>query len=156
MAAEDAAHTTMKYSKTEAGQQAFKDRSPLISSRQRMAFIMFDGEKPLEKVLAATAGAGVTQADIDHMVEQGFLAGEEPKTAPMPLALLDVNTKQARYAAAKPIATQLTASLGLRGFRLNLAVESASGYDELLNLLPKIQEGVGPNACRPLAEALTG
>lgn len=121
-----------------------------------MAFIMFDGEKPLEKVLAATAGAGVTQADIDHMVEQGFLVGEEPKTVPVPLASLDVNTKQARYAAAKSIATQLTASLGLRGFRLNLAVESASGYDELLNLLPKIQEAVGPNACRPLAEALKG
>lgn len=145
----------MKYSKTEAGQQAFKDRSPLMSSRQRMAFIMFDGEKPLDKVLAATAGAGVTQADIDHMVEQGFLMAAE-ETTPMPLAALDVNTMQARYAVAKPIATQLTASLGLRGFRLNLAVESASGYDELLNLLPKIQEAVGPNACRPLEDALKG
>jgi len=145
----------MKYSKTEAGQQAFKDRSPLMSSRQRMAFIMFDGEKPLDKVLTATAGAGVTQADIDHMVEQGFLAAVE-ETTPMPLAALDVNTMQARYAAAKPIATQLTASLGLRGFRLNLAVESATGYEELLNLLPKIQEAVGPNACRPLEEALKG
>ena len=120
-----------------------------------MAFIMFDGEKPLDKVLTATAGAGVTQADIDHMVEQGFLAAVE-ETAPMPLAALDVNTMQARYAAAKPIATQLTASLGLRGFRLNLAVESASGYEELLNLLPKIQEAVGPNACRPLEDALKG
>ena len=120
-----------------------------------MAFIMFDGEKPLEKVLAATVGAGVTQADIDHMVEQGFLVGETPKTVAVPLAI-DMQTKQARYAAAKPIATQLTASLGLRGFRLNLAVESAGGYDELLNLLPKIQEAVGPNACRPLVEALMG
>jgi len=92
------------------------------------------------------------------MVEQGFLVGEEEeKTVPMPLeAPVDVNTKQARYAAAMPVATQLTASLGLRGFRLNLAVEAASGYDALLDLLPKIQEAVGPNACRPLAEALKG
>jgi hypothetical protein len=151
----------MKYSKTELGQQAFKDRSPLFSSRQRMAFILFDGEKPVEKVLTATAGAGVTQADIDHMVGQGFLAGvgagKDEKTVPMPLAALDdVHAKQERYAAAKPIATQLTASLGLRGFRLNLAVEAASGYDELLKLLPKIQEAVGPNASRPLELALKG
>jgi len=123
---------------------------------------MFDGDKSLEKVLAATAGLGVSQTDIDYMVELGFLAGqEEEKTMPMPLSMpletpVEESTKQARYAAAMPIATQLTASLGLRGFRLNLAVEAASGYDELLNLLPKIQEAVGPNACRPLAEALKG
>jgi hypothetical protein len=152
----------MKYSKTEVGQQAFKERSPLLSSRQRSAFIMFDGDKSLEKVLAATAGLGVSQTDIDYMVELGFLAGqEEEKTMPLPLSMpletpVEESTKQARYAAAMPIATQLTASLGLRGFRLNLAVEAASGYDELLNLLPKIQEAVGPNACRPLAEALKG
>jgi hypothetical protein len=152
-------YTTMKYSKTELGQQAFKERSPLLSSRQRSAFIMFDGEKPLEKVLSATAGLGVTQADIDHMVAQGFLvAAVEEQTVPMPLAEVSAGsgTPQERYAAAKPIATQLTASLGLRGFRLNLAVEAASGYDELLNLLPKIQEAVGPNACRALEQALKG
>jgi len=148
----------MKYSKTERGQQAFKERSPLFSNLQRMAFILFDGEKTLEKILAATASAGVTQADIDHMVEQGFLLAQEQQTLPMPLEAppLDLQTKQERYAAARRIATELTASLGLRGFRLNLAVEAASGYDELLKLLPKIQEAVGPNACRPLAEILQG
>jgi len=155
MAAADAAYTTMRYSKTEAGQQAFKDRSPLISARQRMAFIMFDGEKSLEKVLAATAGAGVTEADIDHMVDQGFLVAEETKAVTAPPAL-DLHAKQQRYAAAKLIATEVTASLGLRGFRLNLAVEAAAGYDDLLNLFPKIREAVGPDACRPLEEALKG
>jgi len=34
-----------------------------------------------------------------------------------------------RYAEAYPIATQLTADLGLRGFRLNLAVEAALDYE---------------------------
>ena len=41
------------------------------------------------------------------------------------------------------MATQLTAGMGLRGFRLNLAIEGASGYDDLLALLPKIQAAVG-------------
>jgi len=61
-----------------------------------------------------------------------------------------------RYAEAWPIATRLTASLGLRGFKLNLAVEAASGYDELLALLPKIQDVLGPKACQELEQALKG
>ena len=41
-----------------------------------------------------------------------------------------------------PIATQLTAALGLRGFRLNLAVEGATSYEQLAaQLAPKIREG---------------
>lgn len=141
----------MKYSKTEVGQQAFKQRSPLLSARQRSAFILFDGTKTLDQVLAATAGLGVTQADVDHMLAEGFLAVSEPQPA-----AASARTPQVRYAEAWPIATRLTASLGLRGFKLNLAVEAASGYDELLALLPKIQEVLGPKACQELEQALKG
>jgi hypothetical protein len=52
------------------------------------------------------------------------------------------------------LATQLTSSLGLRGFRLNLAVQGASDFDDLAKLLPKIQDAVGPKACRQLARVL--
>ena len=122
-----------------------------------MAFILFDGEKPVDEVLAATAGAGVTQADIDHLVAQGFLAEEVQQTMPMQLEeAVHSRIRQDRFDLAKPIATQLVASLGPRGFRLNLAVDEAVGYDDLLNLLPKIQEAVGPNASRPLEDALKG
>jgi len=65
-------------------------------------------------------------------------------------------TPQERYAEAYPLATQLTASLGLRGFKLNLAIEGAAGYDDLLALLPKIREAVGPEATRRLEQALLG
>jgi hypothetical protein len=150
----------MKYAKTEAGQQAFKERSQLFSSKQRSAFILFDGSKMADQVMSA---AGVTQQDIDHLVAHGFLAAVEGSagvadTVPLSLepAGLDTQTKQARYADAKKIATELTAALGLRGFRLNLAVEAASGYDDLLALLPKIQDAVGVNACRSLEQALKG
>jgi hypothetical protein len=149
----------MKYTKTDVGQQAFKERSPLFSNRQRSAFILFDGVKTLDKVLSATSTLGVTKEDIDYLVQQGFLAPIE-ETAPAPLAAapaaVDPQTKQARYAEAKPLATQLTASLGLRGFRLNLAVEAAAGYDDLLALLPKIQDAVGFDACGDLEQALKG
>lgn len=159
--------TRMTYTKSEAGQQAFKERSPLLSARQRSAFILFDGVKSVEQVLAATAGLGITQADVDHMLAQGFLVTHEPSAAVAAPAATSVaqgaavpsgssRSPQERYSQAYLLATQLTASLGLRGFRLNLAVEAASGYDDLLALLPKIQEAAGPQACAALEQALKG
>lgn len=158
----------MKYTKTEVGQQAFKERSPLLTSRQRSAFILFDGAKPIEEVLKATSALGITTADIEHMLDQGFIEpvfkshGGTSKPAPLAPVVdipLDGESQvlpRQRYAAAYPLATKLTASLGLRGFKLNLAVEAAAGYDDLLALLPKIEAAVGADACRELAQALKG
>lgn len=155
----------MKYVKTETGQQAFKVRSPLLSARQRSAFILFDGVKTTAQVLAATAGLGITPDDIEYLFQQGFLV-VAPDAAPAvtsatlvvesPAAPVSQRTAQERYRDAMPIATELTASLGLRGFRLNLAVEGASGFDDLLALLPKIRDAVGAPACAALEQALKG
>ena len=175
----------MQLIKTEAGQAAFKERSPRFSSRQRSTFILVDGKKSAAQLLAATAGMGVSQADLDHMVEQGFLSpvytdafptGPVPlaPSAPMPLVLEEdigllpdapvdasppanvhhLRTDQERYQLAKPLATQLTATLGLRGFMLNLSVESAAGYQALLDLFPQIQKAVGVKAAWELERAL--
>ena len=159
----------MKLIKTETGQQAFKARSPLFSARQRTAFIMFDGQKTVEQVLAAAASLGLTAEDVEHMVEHGMLApavGEEAtpvnpvaeklQAAQAALTAFNARSIQDRYTQAKPLATQLTAGLGLRGFRLNLAVEAAGGYDELLALFPKIQDAVGAKAAEDLERALMG
>jgi hypothetical protein len=117
--------------------------------------------------MAQASGMGMTQADVDYLLALGFLeahAAELPAdsglqplegvSAPGELTPGEVRSERQRYFDAKPLATQLTASLGLRGFRLNLAVESAEGYQELVDLLPKIQEAVGAKACRPLIQAL--
>ena len=161
----------MRLIKTELGQAAFKERSPLFSARQRAMFIVIDGKKPVADILAAMGGMGVTQADVDALLELGFLAplpNAEPSSSSTPAAsdtisdavasdtFVSDRTDQQRYQDAKPLATQLTAGLGLRGFRLNLAVESAAGVPELLALLPKIQEAVGTKACRELERALKG
>ena len=63
-------------------------------------------------------------------------------------------TPQQRYQDAYPVATRLTASLGLRGFRLNLAVEAAASYEQLLELAPKIGAAVGPEQFAALDKAL--
>lgn len=159
----------MKYSKTEAGQVAFKQRSSQISARQRSMFILFDGQKTGEQVLAATAGMGATQADVDALVEMGFLsvvAGSDKTklAAATPVAAVDAGvavspsgrSDQERYLDGMKTATQITSSLGLRGFRLNLAVEGAANLKELIELLPKIEAASSAEVCKPLRAALHG
>ena len=68
-----------------------------------------------------------------------------------------------RYRNAYPLAVAITANMGLKGFRLNLAVEAAMGYDQLVALAPRLREAASPPAmCRctrrcsakPLSERL--
>lgn len=125
--------------KTPAGQEALKDRHGSLSSRQRSAFILFDGKRTTGEVLAATAAMGITQDDVQAMIAQGLLApvgGQTPAAAASPLAgpaaaalaeapATDLGTVASpvegsgrspmeRYKAAYPIATELTAGqLGL-------------------------------------------
>ena len=147
--------------KTEAGHQALKDRSIPLSPRQRSAFILFDGKRSVDDVLAA--GMGIVREDIDQMVGMGVLepvAGsatapaEAAAAAAAPAQGSSGRSRQQRYKDAYPIATQLTGSLGLKGFRLNLQVEAATGYDDLLALAPKIRAAVGAEKAAALDKAL--
>ncbi|MBT2322484.1 hypothetical protein J7E62_09020 [Variovorax paradoxus] len=164
--------------KTEAGHQALKDRSIRLTPRQRSAFILCDGKRSVSEVLEA--GTGIAREDIDQMIELGLLgqvggtadAGtvsaapvvEIPKAvprqaAPDPIpaeASAPARSNQQRYKDAYPIATQLTGSLGLRGFRLNLSVEGTSTYEELLALASRIRDAVGPEKAAALDRALQG
>ena len=174
----------MIYTKSETGHQVIKDRSVPLSPRQRSAFILFDGKRSVDNVLAATAGLGVTREDVQYMADQGLLvprpsavpaslaavaapvaqptaqgvedaAGSPAAAVPAPAATSDRSAQQ-RYQDAYPIATQLTAGLGLRGFRLNLAVEGAGSFEKLLELAPKMRDAVGADKFASLDKALTG
>jgi len=162
--------------KTQAGQQAFKDRSVPLSPRQRSAFILFDGKRSVEELLAG--GMGIVREDIDQMVLLGLLEAAEgadsapaPKAAGAPTAPTapesskpaapattarppSGRSRQQRYKDAYPIATQLTSSLGLKGFRLNLQVEGTTSFEDLLALAPKIRAAVGPEKAAALDQAL--
>lgn len=144
--------------KTEAGLQVLKDRSVRLTPRQRSVFIMFDGKRSAAEVLQVSQGQA---DDVEALIELGLLKeGESPSAATAPLAASErpardattvdaptsgePRTAQQRYQAGYPIASQLTASLGLRGFRLNLAVEAATSCEELERLIPKIRAAVGP------------
>ena len=150
--------------KTPAGMQALKDRHGSLSPRQRSAFILFDGKRSIDDVLAATALMGITRDAVQAMIDQGLLelagaaaavAVEAPAAAPAAAEeTASSRSLMERYQEAYPIATELTASMGLRGFRLNLAVEAATGYEELAALAPKIREAVGDAKYARLKRAL--
>lgn len=145
------------YIKTEAGQQAFKARSAQLAGRLRSAFLLFDGQRSLEDVLAATQGLGVTEQDIQAMVDAGFLQHAVPALAPAqpaPEVQPSARTPQERYRDAYPLAVALTGKLGLSGFRLNLSVEAATSYEELAAVAPRIKVAVGASAYAPLEQAL--
>lgn len=154
----------MRYVKTEAGQNALKDRS-LLAPRQRSAFILFDGKRSLKEVLEATAGLGVTSDELVQLVELGLLEPDpqsvRDQAAEVVAAAAVIAGKESsdadndRYRNAYPVAARLTGALGLRGFRLNLAVEGAADVEALRALLPKIRDAVGAGKCRELERALS-
>jgi hypothetical protein len=150
--------------KTDVGHRVMKDRSIPLTPRQRSALILFDGKRTLNEVLASTASTGVTREDVDHLFELGLVMDPTPQVTAAEEAAAHAQaeavehhkhrTPQERYAEAYPIATRLTASLGLRGFRLNLAVEGATNFDQLVEVAPKIRDAVGPDKFKPLDDAL--
>ncbi len=156
----------MRLTKTEVGKKAISDRSIALSPRQRSALIIFNGERSLDDVLTMLVGLGFTKADVDHMLSLGLLEEvSKPvasnSNAPIKAAealggFVELKEAQSRYQLAYPLATQLTASLGFRGFRLNLAVEAAGSYSQLVQLFPKIKEAAGAEKSLALENALRG
>ena len=69
----------MNYIKTELGQKAFKERAPLLSGRQRSVFILFDGARSPEAVLAylLTTSAGKPPLPVLECVLLRFGANNE-------------------------------------------------------------------------------
>lgn len=156
----------MIYKKTVLGKSALNDRSGELTRHQRTAFIMFDGNRITEDVLVVTAGLGVTIDDVNYLVTLGLLEpiGLELISGPTALPITPATAQEAanvagpsaqpHYLKAYPIATRLTAGLGLRGFMLNLAVEAAGDLVKLRELAPKIKEAIGPEKFKELNSAL--
>jgi hypothetical protein len=164
----------MKYRKTELGRQSFKEHNNALSGPQRSAFILIDGQKDDTLILKALAPTGLRAEDLQRLVELGLIedcdivntssVGSAKASGPAvnsanaesdasPQAVL---SDQELYQRAYPVAAKLTSGLGLRGFRLNFALESAAGYKDLIALAPKIREAVGDEKFAELARALKG
>ena len=155
--------------KTPEGQQAFKERHADLNQRLRSAFLLFDGARSLDQVLAATSGMGVQKDDLLGLVTRGWLVAraDSPPVAEAAttvaaaasetasaIAPIDPTSMAKRYQQAYPLAVSITGGLGLKGFRLNLAVEAAMGYVQLVALAPRIRDAAGDKAYARLHSAL--
>ena len=165
----------MLYTKTDAGKDAIKDRSHVLSPKQRSGLILINGVRPIEDILKMVSGIGFSMADVSQLEQLGLIVSlsgsasssvsssvstsvpaSEVKKVERLGAFVDIDAAQARYRLAYPLATQLTAGMGLRGFRLNLAVEAAGSYSALVQLFPKIQDATGVDKAKALENALRG
>ena len=93
------------------------------------------------------------------MVAFGLLAEVAPgHGATLPVALEHPVpsglSAEERYLKSSAEAIRLTSGMGLRGFRLNMAVEAAADTNALLAPLPRLQEAVGEENCRELHRLL--
>jgi hypothetical protein len=143
----------MTLAKTDAGLRMLKDRTSGLSPRQRAALILFDGQRSLDEVLAATSPGGVTREDIQRLMELGLVAEARPDQP----AFSDSGPgglDRDRYLQAYGIATALTGDLGGKWGNLNLAVEAANNLEELQELAPRIRAAVGPMKFAKLEAAL--
>ncbi|MGJ7494302.1 hypothetical protein ACSFA8_04435 [Variovorax sp. RT4R15] len=115
---------------------------------------------PIDGAPIVTAHAPAAQAEPPPVAapapRPALVAVPAPATAPAAAPADGARSLQQRYKDAYPIATRLSGSLGLRGFRLNLAVEGTSNYEELLALAPKIRAAVGPEKAAEFDRALIG
>lgn len=144
----------MTMAKTDAGMRVLKNRQGGLTPRQRAALILFDGQRTLEDVLAATSPGGVTRADIERLVEMGLVADVPPELR-FPDSGLPGTAERERYLQAYGLATELTAELGPKWGSLNLAVEAAATLEELEELAPRIRAAVGPLKFARLEAVLT-
>jgi hypothetical protein len=102
-------------------------------------------------------------ADIDQMVQLGFITPLSAVVAPAAASSIPTPSSSAGLSSAQQAvvfveavhrATAMTSKLGLRGFRLNLAIETASNLNDLRALLPQIESAVGAEAAQPLVALL--
>ena len=73
--------------KTQTGQQTLKDRSVPLSPRQRSAFILFDGKRTVDEVLAN--GMGIAREDLVALAPKIRAAVGPEKAAALDKALND-------------------------------------------------------------------
>jgi hypothetical protein len=149
----------MRLAKTDKGVQVLKDRSIALTVRQRGALILCDARQPKEQVRAHAQKVGISDTDFQCLVDLALieeLPDARDLEAERAAEAFASRSPVDRFKEAYPLAVKLAGSLGLRGFRLNLAVERSSSYEDLCNVAPALKKAVSAEAYRPLDAALFG
>ncbi|MCW7537913.1 hypothetical protein OOT46_08630 [Aquabacterium sp. A7-Y] len=140
----------MRYAKTSLGAEVIKSRTIPLGPKQRTLLLLCDGQRSESELLSTTQGMGVSNADLQELLSLGLIEGVDvaargvasAAAAPAPTEAVAPADPAVRYQEAYRLATQLTSELGLRGFRLQLSVESAMNLKDLQDLAPRLKEAV--------------
>lgn len=152
-------HTAI-YDKTAKGREEIATRCYRLAPRLRTLLVLVDGRRPEEELLRNVAGLGLTAGSVAELLEQGYIhlstsyatlaPAEPPETAPA-AAPSRLEQFQSLYEFYNKT---IKATLGLRGFSLQLKVEKAASVEELRALRGPYLEAVLKAKGRAIASEL--
>lgn len=159
---------TSIYDKTAKGREEIATRCHRLAPRLRTLLVMVDGRRPEEELLRNVAGLGLTASSVAELVEQGYIhlstsyetlapapPPDEPPALPPPAAPSSLEQFQSLYDFYNKT---IKATIGLRGFTLQLKVEKAASVEELYALrgpyLEAVLKAKGSVVAGQLAEQL--
>ncbi|WP_167772905.1 hypothetical protein [Ramlibacter humi] len=148
----------MTFRKTHFGLKVMKNRSVPMTPLQRLVFILVDGERTAGEILGWVCGDGGSARDFAFLLEEGLIEPvpeRQPASARRDDRVITSDELKQRFEVAYPVAVALTSELGLGGIALNLAIERATTFRELVEVARKIRYVVGKEKFEPLRQALT-
>jgi len=122
------------YDKTAKGREEISSRCYHLAPRMRSLLVMIDGRQPVADLLPKVAGLGLNEANVQALLDEGFIEIAPEKVEPEPLPP-DPATLAEQFRAAYEYYTRtIKPTLGIRGLNLQLKVEKAATVDELRDL----------------------
>ncbi len=174
---------TQRYLKTDAGREAIRARSALLSRPARNLLLIIDDSRSGAEWLALVANA--SEADLAQLLAEGLVAAVPGGAAPQPTSGVSVSVQAPEPAPVPPAAittvdvplhglsldealavlgyralydvltAQARARLGLiKGYKLALEIEKCSGVDELRALARRFVADLEANQGSASANAL--
>lgn len=164
------------FDKTAKGRAEISTRQFQLPAKIRTLLVMIDGKRPLAELFKQTQGLGLSQENIDYLLDEGFIAEvAEASNIPEPVATPIVpslpSLPSAPSASTAPPVQQMDdvkrlqalhnffnstikSTLGLRGFALQLKTERAATLQEFADLRRPYVEAVNKAKGREMAISL--
>lgn len=164
------------FDKTAKGRAEISTRQFQLPAKIRTLLVMIDGKRPLAELFKQTQGLGLSQENIDYLLDEGFIAEvAEASNIPEPVATPVVPSlplaSSAPLASTTPPVQQMDevkrlqalhnffnstikSTLGLRGFALQLKTERAATLQEFADLRRPYVEAVNKAKGREMAISL--
>lgn len=164
------------FDKTTKGRAEISTRQFQLPAKIRTLLVMIDGKRPLAELFKQTQGLGLSQENIDYLLDEGFIAEvAEASNIPEPVATPVVPSlplaSSAPSASTTPPVQQMDevkrlqalhnffnstikSTLGLRGFALQLKTERAATLQEFADLRRPYVEAVNKAKGREMAISL--